>query len=71
MFLVEPPLYFLAACSKSHSKNGGIEMAKKPLSVDDIFDQLHGSSNSSLAFTGLIDRVADDDQSIRFARAEP
>ncbi len=44
-------------------------MAKKPLSVDDIFDQLHGSSNSSLAFTGLIDRVADDDQSISFARA--
>ena len=44
-------------------------MAKKPLSAEDIFEQLHGSSNSSLAFTGLIDRVADDDQSVRFARA--
>lgn len=36
------------------------------LSGSDIFEQLHGSSNSSLIFTGLIDR-SDDDQSILFA----
>jgi hypothetical protein len=44
-------------------------MARKPLSADDIFDQLHGSSNSSLVFTGLIERVPNDEQSIRFSRA--
>lgn len=42
--------------------------ADKSLSASDIFDQLHGSSNSSLVFTGLIDRVPNDEHSVRFAR---
>ena len=39
-------------------------MAKRPaaesLSADDVFDQLHGASDSSLVFTGLIKRTNDN-----------
>lgn len=47
-------------------------MAKKPaagsLTANDIFEQLYGASNSSLVFTGLIDKSDDDPSMIRFAR---
>jgi hypothetical protein len=47
-------------------------MAKKPaagsLTATDIFEQLYGASNSSLVFTGLIDKSDDDPSMIRFAR---
>jgi hypothetical protein len=47
-------------------------MAKKPaagsLTANDIFEQLYGASNSSLVFTGLIDKSDDDPSMILFAR---
>lgn len=50
---------------------GRSRMARKPsagsLTANDIFKELYGSSNSSLVFTGLIDK-SDDDQSILFTR---
>jgi hypothetical protein len=47
-------------------------MAKKPaagsLTATDIFEQLYGASNSSLVFSGLIDKSDDDPSMILFAR---
>jgi hypothetical protein len=47
-------------------RGAAVKGPKAVLSASDIFDQVHGSSNSSLIFTGLIDR-SDDEQSILFA----
>ena len=48
-------------------------MVKRPvgesLSADDVFEQLHGSSDSSVIFTGLIKR-ADDNKSVMLS-ADP
>jgi hypothetical protein len=51
----------------SKQRSAPVKEPEAALSASDIFEQLHGSSNSSLIFKGVIEKIENDEETIRFA----